>query len=306
MLSRKWVTHCCCSSYSSLNDMLTEIRQYVDHLEPYVAGNARAPSTFICCLHKLFTLKLTEDELLTMTEDRNIFVRSTAYVWLRFVHPPHKLWDWFESVLLDDEVFIPAADKSAQNEMTFGLFLENLLTGDRYFSTVLPRLPAKVKTLYSMQVYTLPAHRNRKERNLNRLWKFKRGVDVLACHRCEWREGIFLDFYQEDADSQKFAMIKFECEDESVPIDLGLVIVLSHRHKKRKTQQQTQKAEIGEIRDHPEDQELTPDYVLTDLRRREQEKATVTTGKDYAKRPFSYKASLSLSMGNNAVPKTDQ
>eukprot|EP01053_Blabericola_migrator_P004466 Blabericola_migrator_1__4465@NODE_238_length_10988_cov_97_569087_g202_i0_p9_GENE_NODE_238_length_10988_cov_97_569087_g202_i0NODE_238_length_10988_cov_97_569087_g202_i0_p9_ORF_typecomplete_len172_score12_58PRP38/PF03371_15/6_2e28_NODE_238_length_10988_cov_97_569087_g202_i074297944 len=50
-------------SLNTLNEVIEEIRQFVDHIEPYCSGNTRAPSTFLCCLYKLFTMKLTEDEV---------------------------------------------------------------------------------------------------------------------------------------------------------------------------------------------------------------------------------------------------
>lgn len=245
--------------YSALNEIMAEIRQYVDHAEPYVTGHSRAPSTFICCLYKLFTMRLTEDELLTLVEDDNEFVRVAGFLWLRFVHPPEKLWAWYESVLLDEQVFIPSADKSAQNEIPMGKFVESLLSEDRYFATVLPRLPAKVRMNYMLQLQTLEEHRRRKRKNFDNLWKFKKGAEVMACYKRRWRYGCFVDFYGEDETSQMYAMIKFDeaveddsqFEEDSVPIDLGLVIVLSRKNKRRKLEleqlrQQKEEAEEEE------------------------------------------------------------
>eukprot|EP01054_Gregarina_sp_Poly1_P003017 Gregarina_sp_Poly_1__3016@NODE_1847_length_3213_cov_87_893516_g1199_i0_p1_GENE_NODE_1847_length_3213_cov_87_893516_g1199_i0NODE_1847_length_3213_cov_87_893516_g1199_i0_p1_ORF_typecomplete_len477_score91_04PRP38/PF03371_15/5_5e48_NODE_1847_length_3213_cov_87_893516_g1199_i017483178 len=318
-------------SFNSLPELMEEIRRFVDHIEPYCAGNTRAPSTFLCCLYKLFTMKLTEDELLTLMDDDNIFVRVTAYVWLRFVHPPEKLWGWYESLFLDDTSFNPYADKSPQNETTIGEFVESLLTEDRYFSTVLPRLPVKVKTQYGLQLVTLGQHRRRKQRNKGKIWKFKRGVDVMACYHCEWRYGKFDSFYEDDIFGGNFALVKFseeiDGEDEPIPIDLGLVIVLNKKNKRRRllareaeTQLSGGEDEAGGLPSEsggpgaetqaPTDPspstggaaesmspQISTEDLMAEFRKKERERA-LASGKDYAKRPSSYKASLSVKLGH--------
>ncbi|EZG89691.1 thioredoxin domain protein [Gregarina niphandrodes] len=128
--------------FTTVPELIDEVVQYVDHVEPHVTGHLKIPSTFACCLYKLFNLRCTEDEMLTITEHPNLFVRTLGFVWLRFVHPPEKLWQWFETVVLDDTDFRPTKNQTT----TFGEFAESLLKEDRYFNTPLPRLPAKIRT----------------------------------------------------------------------------------------------------------------------------------------------------------------
>eukprot|EP01053_Blabericola_migrator_P004473 Blabericola_migrator_1__4472@NODE_238_length_10988_cov_97_569087_g202_i0_p3_GENE_NODE_238_length_10988_cov_97_569087_g202_i0NODE_238_length_10988_cov_97_569087_g202_i0_p3_ORF_typecomplete_len288_score51_09PRP38/PF03371_15/8_6e16_NODE_238_length_10988_cov_97_569087_g202_i064927355 len=249
-------------------------------------------------------------------DDENIFVRVTAYVWLRFVHPPEKLWAWYESLFLDDTVFNPCADKSAQNETTIGTFVESLLTEDRYFSTVLPRLPVKVKTQYGLQLVTLSQHRRRKRRNKEKLWKFKKGAEVMACHTGEWRYGRFEGFYEDEVFGGNFALVKFddplEDEDEAIPIDLGLVIVLKKKHKRRRFMEAGDEApadptpsipdEEGAIAASPEAvPQISTEDLMAEFKKKERERA-LASGKDYAKRPSSYKASLSVKLGHGPKP----
>eukprot|EP01057_Protomagalhaensia_wolfi_P006088 Protomagalhaensia_wolfi_Nauph_80__6087@NODE_860_length_1941_cov_40_798107_g647_i0_p1_GENE_NODE_860_length_1941_cov_40_798107_g647_i0NODE_860_length_1941_cov_40_798107_g647_i0_p1_ORF_typecomplete_len438_score89_61PRP38/PF03371_15/5e49_NODE_860_length_1941_cov_40_798107_g647_i06271784 len=296
-------------SLNTLQEVVEEIRQFVDHIEPYCSGNTRAPSTFLCCLYKLFTMKLTEDELLSLMDDENIHVRVTAYVWLRFVSPPEKLWGWYEALFLDDTVFNPCADKSPQNETTIGSFVESLLTEDRYFTTVLPRLPVKVKTQYGLQLGTLPQHRRRKQRNKDKLWKFKKGAEVMACYQCEWRYGRFDSFYEDEVFGGNFALIKFdepvEGEAEAVPIDLGLVIVLSKKHKRRRLDEEEASVlpggELSELNSSVGGENRSAETLFAEFRKKERERA-LASGKDYAKRPSSYKASLSVKLGHGPKP----
>ena len=44
-------------------DLVDEIYNEVDHVEPWMSGNARGPSTAFCLLYRLFTMEL---------DDRNI------------------------------------------------------------------------------------------------------------------------------------------------------------------------------------------------------------------------------------------
>jgi pre-mRNA-splicing factor 38B len=45
------------------HEVIDEIYHQVDHVEPWMTGNCRGPSTAFCLLYKLFTMKLTVNQM---------------------------------------------------------------------------------------------------------------------------------------------------------------------------------------------------------------------------------------------------
>lgn len=47
----------------SYHEVIDEIYNQVDHVEPWMTGNCRGPSTAFCLLYKFFTMKLTVKQM---------------------------------------------------------------------------------------------------------------------------------------------------------------------------------------------------------------------------------------------------
>ncbi|XP_057439125.1 pre-mRNA splicing factor SR-like 1 [Lotus japonicus] len=45
------------------HEVIDEIYNQVDHVEPWMTGNCRGPSTSFCLLYKFFTMKLTVKQM---------------------------------------------------------------------------------------------------------------------------------------------------------------------------------------------------------------------------------------------------
>jgi len=45
------------------HEVIDEIYNQVDHVEPWMTGNCRGPSTAFCLLYKFFTMKLTVKQM---------------------------------------------------------------------------------------------------------------------------------------------------------------------------------------------------------------------------------------------------
>lgn len=45
------------------HEVIDEIYNQVDHVEPWMTGNCRGPSTAFCLLYKFFTMKLTSKQM---------------------------------------------------------------------------------------------------------------------------------------------------------------------------------------------------------------------------------------------------
>eukprot|EP00917_Polyrhabdina_sp_WS-2016_P011089 GHVP01024305.1.p1 GENE.GHVP01024305.1~~GHVP01024305.1.p1 ORF type:complete len:656 (-),score=94.63 GHVP01024305.1:362-2329(-) len=363
----------------TFQEIVEEISRYANHAEPYLAGSQRSPSTFFCCLYKLFLMRLTDKQMRILLEHRGSgFVRAIGFLYLRYVHPPAKLWDWFEIYFLDDEEFTPSVDTT--RIVTMGEYVETLLTEDKYFSTVLPRLPAKLKNQYGAQLITMAEHRTRKAQNKENIEAFVPNQAVIACHQGTWLEGILIDvIYPHAGRTSCEVQLKAKNEEEEpeeITVDIGLVILVpkvkrKHKEKRRKRDAGTRASkspEQGEILE--DNQESVPrrndegrkrskgdDYnghrdgrkshrsrrrrkrslsrsrgssesnvsmsptrdsymaanimpkqmserdLRAEFKKRETDKV-LATGKDYARRPASYKSSLSAKMTTN-VPRRE-
>lgn len=58
-------------SYTTWDEVIDEIYETVESVEPWLTGNARGPSTAFCCLHKLISLKLTGRQIRDTTSHRD-------------------------------------------------------------------------------------------------------------------------------------------------------------------------------------------------------------------------------------------
>eukprot|EP01066_Platyproteum_vivax_P011191 Platyproteum_vivax@DN5076_c0_g1_i1.p1 len=222
-----------------------ELQQFCQHAEPYTTGsNSRTPSTLYCCLFKMFQLKVTVSTMSSLLENfESPYIRCTGFLYLRYAHPPEKLWDWFEPYFLDDEQFSPGADK--QRLVTVGEWVESLITEDKYFNTVLPRLPTKVKQAYGARLMTLSEYRKRKETNKQLVAEgvLGPGTEVDACSQGDWLEGLVKEVMDE-LPGRLSVRVKLEDGSEET-LDVGMVIPIldsesesdgepkKHKHKRR-------------------------------------------------------------------------
>jgi len=68
-----------CIPLKTWSEVVDAIYEEVDYVEPWLAGNARGPSTAFCLLHQLFTLKPTEDEIHeTITHQDSVYIRAVG------------------------------------------------------------------------------------------------------------------------------------------------------------------------------------------------------------------------------------
>merc|ERR1711979_113944 len=103
---------------------LEEIHKAVDHVEPWMSGNARGPSTAFCLLFHLFTLNLKSMQIKNLIDYKDSsYVRAIGFLYLRYVCSPKELWDWFEPYLNIHEKFSPSPPgTNGMKEVTLGEF----------------------------------------------------------------------------------------------------------------------------------------------------------------------------------------
>ena len=67
-------------------------------------------SSGYCLLYKLFTLKLTEKQLVQLIDHPDSpYIRGLGFMFIRYCQHPNTFWDWFEPYLEDDEEIDPKA-----------------------------------------------------------------------------------------------------------------------------------------------------------------------------------------------------
>lgn len=319
-------------------------------------------------------MKLTDYQMRTLLDHQDSpYIRCVGFLFLRYVHPPDKLWSWYEPYFLDDEEFSPSSDNTRIT--TIGEYAEGLITEDKYFTTVLPRLPVKIRNQYGAQLIAMDEHRKRKKHNKEIIDQFTKGAKVDACSNGDWLEGEVLSIV-EPHHGRMSAKVKLEDGSEEV-IDLALVVLSvpekrsssRSRHKKRRHRHKKEADEDNPVREnrekenedrsrsrsrtkdrgergdrerkshrsgrrhrhHHDDEERgrdrksrhdgesrrrdrdsdddkdsdedrrpkTQEELVEEFRKRQREKV-VASGKDYARRPTSYKSSLSVRLDQSS------
>lgn len=133
-----------CSKLTTWEEVIDAIYDQVDYLEPWLAGNARGPSTAFCLLHRLFVLKPTEEQVReTITHQDSPYIRAIGFLYLRYVCPPRDLWEWLGPFCGDREEIQPSGPNGAT--VTLGDYVRDLLLEQYYYETIFPRIPKKVE-----------------------------------------------------------------------------------------------------------------------------------------------------------------
>eukprot|EP00123_Amoebidium_parasiticum_P007642 comp18250_c1_seq1/m.19228 comp18250_c1_seq1/g.19228 ORF comp18250_c1_seq1/g.19228 comp18250_c1_seq1/m.19228 type:complete len:226 (-) comp18250_c1_seq1:187-864(-) len=127
------------------HEVVDEIYNSVTDLEPFMPGQGTAVSSAFCLLYKLFTMKVTEKQMHGLLNHKDSpYIRGLGFLYLRYCCPPKQLWDWVGDYVDDpDEIKIGWAKNSP--ETTIGKYVRQLLTEQKYFTTMLPRIPVPVE-----------------------------------------------------------------------------------------------------------------------------------------------------------------
>lgn len=152
---------------SSFKALVAEARDRVSHVEPWQQGTQRTPSTAFCILMCFFHLGLREGHIRALLSDDKPATRCLAYLYLRYVLPPAQLWEWCEPGLHDD--IIESAELCGREKMTVSQWLRGLLTEQKYYNTILPRIPLKIERdiKVKMMLFEEAQQRAKANRRLN-------------------------------------------------------------------------------------------------------------------------------------------
>nr|TKW19590.1 hypothetical protein SEVIR_4G030400v2 [Setaria viridis] len=128
--------------FKTYHEVVDEIYHQVDHVEPWMTGNCRGPSSAFCLLYKFFTMKLTVNQMHGLLKHPDSpYIRAIGFLYLRYVAEPKTLWAWYEPYIKDDEEFSPGSNGKMT---TMGVYVRDLLLGQYYFDSLLPRVPLPI------------------------------------------------------------------------------------------------------------------------------------------------------------------
>jgi len=208
-------------NHQTAESVIEEVYARVDNVEPYVLHSSTEPSTFFCCLYRLFTMRLTSEQLRTILNMENCpYIRVIGFLYMRYVLHCDLLWEWAEEYLFDTETFKPSP-KSEPIEM--GLFVEKLISEDKYYDTMLPRLPqAAFRQKKANFLAQLSQYRARHRANARIIEEYSVGRKIEACSKGDWLDGEVIEV----VDYGTRIVVKCQLEDgadEAIP--LGMIIL---------------------------------------------------------------------------------
>ncbi|KAJ8613356.1 hypothetical protein CTAYLR_002259 [Chrysophaeum taylorii] len=175
----------------SFTALLEEARDKVTHVEPWQQGTQRTPSTAFCVLVRMFQLGLREGHLRALLSDQKPAVRCMAYLYLRYVMPPAQLWKWCEPGLYDDTTQTATLCGAATS--TVSSWLRDLLTDQKYFGTILPRIPVKIEREMQVKMMLLEESVERATKNQRIVRKLVVGANVRAIYADDNNEPAWYD-----------------------------------------------------------------------------------------------------------------
>jgi len=274
-------------------EITEELYTFADTVEPYLQNSNSVPSALFCCVYRLLTMGLDGQRLRLLIEnEESSFIRCAGFLFIRFGLAPDQLWPWLGEYVLDDEVLRPTKD--AERPTTIGEYVEGLLTQERYFSTVLPRLPMSTKRQLEVRLAQVPQFRKRTQANQRFLDIYRQqGVRIEAClDDGEWRAGEVVELVESASSRMKLRARLGEGGDE-VTVHLGKVILVDSRFT----------AAAGfhsrsPLVDWAREKGKSDAELLEELRKREQDRAVCSSKSEYARRPVSFKVALPMEQGS--------
>ncbi|CDW55877.1 Peptidase C12 and PRP38 and CRAL TRIO domain cont aining protein [Trichuris trichiura] len=152
------------SQVVTYHEVLDEIYYNVDHLEPWERGTRKTTgqtgmcggvrgvgaggvvSSAFCILYKLFTLKLTRKQLISMlNHSDSCYIRGLGFMYVRYCLHPNSFWYWFEPYLDDEEEIDPKA--GGGEVMTIGDMIRQMLNKLEWYTTLFPRIPVPIQSV---------------------------------------------------------------------------------------------------------------------------------------------------------------
>lgn len=294
-----------CAHFKSLltletfEQLVDETYQFANSVEPYMANSGTLPSALFCCLYRFFTMGLDGRQLRRLIDSQESpYIRCCGFLYVRFGLPHEQQVQWLGEYVLDDEDFKPSPDSEFRT--TIGEYVEGLLSQDKYYNTVLPRLPMVTKRQVEERLAPLGQNRKRMKANKEIIDNYREaGTKIEANIGGDWLSGTIIEL-EEDVPTRPKARIRMDDGSEEY-VHLGKVILSDRRGRSpRRTGGyggggggRSRSRSAGRT-DWTRDKGRSDKDLIDELRNREREKAVCSSGKDYARKPVGYKAACAL------------
>ncbi|CAI2354304.1 unnamed protein product [Caenorhabditis sp. 36 PRJEB53466] len=146
----------------SFQTLVEQIFYQVKHLEPWEKGTRRLQgmtgmcggvrgvgaggvvSSAFCLLYRLFNLRITRKQLISMLNSRqSVYIRGIGFMYIRYTQPPADLWYWLEPYLDDESEIDPRS--GGGDLMTFGQMVRTMINKLDWYGTLFPRIPVPIQ-----------------------------------------------------------------------------------------------------------------------------------------------------------------
>lgn len=289
-----------CAHFKSLltletfDQLVEETYQFANSVEPYMANSGTLPSALFCCLYRYFTMGLDGRQLKRLIEaTESPYLRCAGILYVRYGLPHDQLWAWLGEYVLDDEEFKPSPD--SEWKTTIGEYVEGLLSQDKYYNTVMPRLPNSSKRKLEEKLAPMDQYRRRTRANRELLDYFREsGAKVEASIDGDWLRGVITELDDDHPTRIKVQLRLDDGTEESA--HLGKVILVETRSGRPRSRSRGRGGRGGrdDQIDWSREKGKSDKELVDEMRSREREKAVCSTGKDYARKPVGYKAACAL------------
>eukprot|EP00928_Gymnodinium_smaydae_P100402 TRINITY_DN9840_c0_g2_i1.p1 TRINITY_DN9840_c0_g2~~TRINITY_DN9840_c0_g2_i1.p1 ORF type:complete len:840 (+),score=203.26 TRINITY_DN9840_c0_g2_i1:52-2571(+) len=297
-----------CSYYKSLMgtelsvpELINEIMQFAtDTMEAY--RNSMEPSCFMCCVYRLFTLQLNEDELRRFVDyPDSPLVRCVGLLCMRYCVPSEQLWEKLEDYVLDDAEIIISDSRGGEGVRMIGEYVEDLLLKEKYFTTPLPRIPASVRRKLEENLAPMVQYRKRTMANRG-VFGEKRQVNfaVEAYANGMWVSGRATDVNHR-IPSRPMVRVHLDSGGEIV-VHIGKVVLQGNGPQRSGSRSRSRGRSRSRSRERKRDN--SPDWSYTkgktdqqlieELRERGRVDAVCSHRKDYAKRLPRFESGLAI------------
>lgn len=159
---------------STFDELVDEIYNKVTYATPFIP-NTRSPSSCFCLLYRCFQMRLTYKQLATMLDHADSpYIPAVGLLYVRYVVDPKEAWGFYNPKVRDETEFDPGA---TGKKKTISQFVNDLIEDLHYHDTILPRIPVLVQR--QMQENILRLEYERKEHAEKRRF-IKVGMKVQA------------------------------------------------------------------------------------------------------------------------------
>uniref|UniRef100_A0A914Z4S6 Pre-mRNA-splicing factor 38 n=1 Tax=Panagrolaimus superbus TaxID=310955 RepID=A0A914Z4S6_9BILA len=192
------------SEVTTFQQIVDEVYYNVSHLEPWERGTRRMQgvsgmcggvrgvgaggviSTAFCLLYKLFTLRLTRKQLVSMVNStQSVYLRGMGFIYARYTQPPADLWSWLSPYLDDDEEIDPRS--GGGDMMTIGQFSRTLFQKLDWYGTLFPRIPIPIQKDIDQKLRDY-GRSYQNDREMNNTWTNDNERDHREDSRKRYRE----------------------------------------------------------------------------------------------------------------------